>query len=230
MELVLALVAACAVSYALAPAFRKCPWVFYAIAILLDVLYLYGWFVGAPQWLWQNVLVYMQRCLLGISFFIVVMYVGVLDRHGALRMRLQPARAELSIFAAILCIGHIMAYGASYIPHLDVILRAQGIFVMCALIVASVLTVLLAVLTVTSFNLVKRRMHSAAWKRFHMCSYLFYGLAFVHLTAFILPNIMTGRYVLILDYAVYAALFLAYAILRIRKGLDSSPSHHAGEA
>ena len=222
MELVLAIVIACVVSYALAPAFRKCPWAFYAIAVLLDVMYLYGWFVGAPQWLWQNVLVYMQRCLLGISFFIVVMYVGVFDRHNALRMRLQPVRAELSIFAAILCVGHIVAYGASYIPNLDVILRAQGAFVMCALAVASVLTVLLAVLTVTSFSLVKRSMHSTAWKRLHACSYLFYGLAFVHLTAFILPNIMTGRYALIFDYAIYALVFAAYAILRIRRASASA--------
>ncbi len=226
MELVLALVIACVASYALAPALKKCPWAFYALAIFLDVLYLYGWFEGAPQWLWQNVLVYMQRCLLGISFFIVVMYVGAFDRRSALRMRLQPVRAELSILAAILCVGHIVAYGASYIPHIDVILRAQGAFVMAALAVASVLTVLLAALTVTSFNLVKRRMRSAVWKRLHMCSYLFYGLAFAHLTAFILPNIMTGRHALIFDYAIYTAVFAAYAILRIRRESSGGPSHH----
>lgn len=214
MELVFALAIVFVVAMAFAPAIKRYPWVLYCAAFALDVLYLISWFVGAPQWLWDYVLVYMQRCLLGISFFIVVMFVGVFDRNASLRVRLQPIRAELSVAASILCVSHIVAYGSSYIPNLALMLQAKGVSVTLALLVAAILVCLLATLTATSFDYVKKRMHAGAWRRLHRTSYLFYALVPVHLTAFLLPNIVRGNTTLLFEYLIYIALFAVYAVLK----------------
>lgn len=218
MELAFSLIVACLVALAFAPAVKRYPWAFYFLALLSNVVYLYAWFVGAPQWLWQNVLEYLQRCLLGISFFVVVMYTGALDRRSPLRMRLQPIRAELSILATILCVGHVVAYASSYVPNIGPMVRGQSAFVLLALFVAALLSILLAILAATSVKVVKRLMRMESWRRLHKLSYLFYGLAFLHITAFLLPGIMAGNLTLLPDYAIYVTVFVGYGILRIKGG------------
>ena len=96
----------------LKPAIKKAPAIWYAAAIVLALLY-----IGVLQGLLplsapvRNVLfLLLQKGTLAVALFTVVMFIGVFRRDSKLRKYLSPIRAELSIIACLLIIGHILAY------------------------------------------------------------------------------------------------------------------------
>ena len=156
-----ALVLACTVAacFALRNPLKACPMAFYAAALLVDVAFVAGTFWGMPREVWSVFFVLIQKCLLPLALFVVVMYIGVLDRGSRACMWLKPVRAELSIVAWLLSLGHVAVYGATYLPRIATGGATNG-NVVASFAVAVVLLALLAVLGVTSFNLVKRRMRT----------------------------------------------------------------------
>ena len=52
---------------------------FYAAALLVDVAFVAGTFWGMPRDAWSVFFVLIQKCLLPLALFVVVMYIGVLD-------------------------------------------------------------------------------------------------------------------------------------------------------
>lgn len=111
-----ALVLACTVAacFALRNPLKACPMAFYAAALLVDVAFVAGTFWGMPRDAWSVFFVLIQKCLLPLALFVVVMYIGVLDRGSRACMWLKPVRAELSIVAWLLSLGHVAVYGATY--------------------------------------------------------------------------------------------------------------------
>lgn len=96
----------------LKPAIKKAPAIWYAAAIALALLY-----IGVLQGLLplpapvRNVLfLLLQKGTLAVALFTVVMFVGVFPRDSKPRKYLSPIRAELSIIACMLIVGHILAY------------------------------------------------------------------------------------------------------------------------
>ena len=84
-------------------------------------------------------------------------------------------------------------------------------------VVSSLLIVLLAALTVTSFNAVKTRMSSDAWKRLQKTAYVFFGLVYVHLMLMLAPAASRGGEAAVASVAVCTVVFGAYAALRVRR-------------
>lgn len=177
-----ALVLACTVAacFALRNPLKACPMAFYAAALLVDVAFVAGTFWGMPRDAWSVFFVLIQKCLLPLALFVVVMYIGVLDRGSRACMWLKPVRAELSIVAWLLSLGHVAVYGATYLPRIASGGATNG-NVAASFAVAVVLLALLAVLGVTSFNLVKRRMRTETWKKVQKLAYPFFLLTYVHL-------------------------------------------------
>lgn len=196
----------------------------YIGAFALVALYFYGRFFGLPWLVWMPLFYAVDQCMLGMALFVVVMFVGVLPRGSWVSLRLRPARGELSIFAWILCLGHLVYLAV--IPRLVNIaltLKFAMPMTVVGLVVSLVLTVLLAVLGVTSFRFVKRHMSSGSWKSVQRWSYLFYALVYVHVMLMVMPSVLAGAAKMIFTAVVYTAIFASYAVLRVRRARLDAP-------
>lgn len=151
---------------------------------------------------------------LGVGFFLLVMWIGVFPRSGALSKGLRPIRAELSIMACILVAGHALAFAGSYGMKIASDAQLQPA-VFAAIAIAAVLLILGIVLGATSLRVVKRRMKAVTWKKIQRWAYLFYGLVFVHLLLMLGPSALGGGFRSIVMICIYALLFGGYLAARI---------------
>lgn len=198
--------------YLLRQHIKRWPGAFYACMAAFDIVY-----VAATQgllqqtvWLWSCAL--LQKGLLALTLFTIVMYIGVFPKEFILARWLRPIRAELSIGACILCIAHVAAYLPSYAARaLSGSMSANLAF---AFGVALVLLVLLLVLGITSLTAVKKRMGTTTWRHVQWLAYPFFLLTFVHLLLILAPSAAAGGAQAQASIAVYSVLFGAYAVLR----------------
>ena len=168
-------------------------------------------FVRDNSFLW-NIFV---NCAFATALFAVVMYMAVLPRGGRAVKRLLPIRAELSIMASLLTLGHNVAYGKTYFMRPE---RLEGELLWAA-ICSLALVALMLPLMVTSFPKVRRKMRAKAWKRLQRLAYGFYGLTYIHAMLLAVHFLKAGKGEYILNILVYSAVFLTYGILRLRKAL-----------
>jgi sulfoxide reductase heme-binding subunit YedZ len=218
MTSIVVLIATIAVACALRNPIKKWPVAFYAIAVALVIVYFALPSLGAPRAV--NLAFYwaIRKCLAPLALFIVVMYIGVFPVTSGVSRWLRPIRAELSIIAWILTLGHVVQYLTNYLKPIfsGVALQAN---VLIGIIVAIVLFVLLIVLGVTSFQFVKKRMTAESWKNVQRLAYPFFGLTYVHLLCLLLPSAVRGGIAARLSVAVYSVIFIAYAVLRISRAV-----------
>ncbi|MDU1908969.1 MAG: hypothetical protein E6760_11000 [Eggerthella sp.] len=163
MTLILVLAGAVAFAFACKRPIKSCPMAFYALAATLDVLFVVGSFAGLPPMLYDALFLLLHKCTLATALFAVVMYIGVFARDSRVATYLRPIRAELSIMAWLLSLGHMAIYLSSYAANLSTGLPQTNVAVALALALA--LFALLVVLGVTAFNVVKKRMKKETWKR-----------------------------------------------------------------
>ncbi len=219
MNLIITLVATVAAVLLLREPIRKAPWVFYILAIVLDVLLLAGAAGHLPAF-WRNLLITtMQKGALGMAMFAVVMWIGVLPRDGKASKWLRPIRAELSIIACILIVGHMATYLGAYLVRLFSGAAIKG-QVVAALVVALLLLLLILVLGITSFRFVKRHMSAKNWKKLQTLAYLFYGLVFVHMALMLGYSAIQGGTNAIITLVTYAIVFGGYVIARIWRAVQ----------
>ena len=207
-----------AVVFALKPAIAKAPAAWYALAAVLVALYLAGTQGLLPAVVKGAVFLLLQKGMLPVALFAVVMFVGVFSRESRVRRHLAPIRAELSIIACILICGHVAAYGMSYVPR---VLGAGALnpFLAAGLAVGVALVVLLAVLGVTSLARVKARMSKRRWKSVQKWAYAFFALVYVHIVAMLLPSALSGGAVSVQGVVAYTALFGIYAVARVSRAV-----------
>lgn len=225
MDIIIALVIAIVFSLVFSPALKKVPWLFYAIAVALDVLCLSSVLFQAFPQVARVVFPYFQRGLLAYGLFVVIMFIGVLPKGSALRNRLNPVRGELSIFAAIITFEHIIAYAGSYLN------RALSGFVgmpasqVLSFFIALIITILLVVLTVTSFDRIRRAMNPKRWKNLQKTAYAFFILVWAHLVIVLIPSAgsMSGK--AFTSIVIYTVITVVYIIARIaRARIDAKTS------
>lgn len=214
MRFIVALALSFALVWLCAKPLRKYPVPFYVGAVALVGLYFWGVSVGVRNEAWSYFQPLMQRCALAFLLFSIVMFVGVLGERNPLRAHLMPIRRQLSILACIFAMGHIVFYGASYVPRLSSAFTGNLAF---SLALAALITSLMVVLWVTSFQVVKHAMKAASWKRVQRLAYPFYVLTYVHLALLLMPSAMAGNDVAVLSIAVYSIVVGAYVVLRLRK-------------
>lgn len=199
---------------------RKHAIAYYVGAFALEALFLYGKFFSLPSFLWTPIFFAVDQCMLGTALFVVVMFVGVFPKNSPIAQRLRPSRGELSIFAWILCLGHL--FYLTVIPRMaDIAIRLGFAMPMTVvgLIVALILLVLLIVLGVTSFKFVKRAMNATAWKAVQRWSYLFYACTYIHVMLMVVPSAVYGSGQAAFTALVYTAIFGSYAVLRVKRAL-----------
>lgn len=200
------------------------PAVLYAAAVAIDGAYFAAELFGAPFWLWNPLFLLVQKCLLALALFAVVMYIGCFSRTSGVSLWLRPVRAELSLAACLLAVGHMVAYLGTYVSRL-VAGSAPGNVVL-AFAVALGLTVLLALLGVTSVAAVKRRMRAESWARLQRWAYVFFGLVYVHVALMLAPAALRGGLGAQESLAVYTAVFGVYAVARASRAVVDGRERH----
>ncbi|WP_080803244.1 ferric reductase-like transmembrane domain-containing protein [Arabiibacter massiliensis] len=181
---------------------------------------------GEPAWLWKASFALIQKCLLPLALFTVVMGIGCLPRSSRMSLWLRPVRAQLSVAACILALGHIAAYAGSYLPRI----LGPGVKgnVALSFLVAAALSALLLILGATSLEFVKRRMRAESWVKLQRWAYVFFGLVYVHLLCMLLPSALGGGTAAQASVAVYTAVFAAYAVFRVSRAVfDKKPAFRA---
>lgn len=207
---------------------KKCPWFFYVLAVLLDALFIINDINVFPAIIHNLIFILMQKSTLSLALFVIVMYIGVLDKSSRISRYLMPIRAELSIFAWLVSLGHMVTYLMVYAPR---ILNGAGITdlnIIVSLAISLILFVLLLVLGVTSFNFVKQRMSLQTWKRAQVWAYVFFGLVYIHLVLLLLPSALNGGDTAIVSIIVYSVVFIGYFIARVVRMIrDRKPTKGA---
>lgn len=220
-----ALVLAAIIVFGLAGLMRSHPGVVYGVALLATAAY--GWALGAGVDLsgirWLTVVLqkgYLASILLG-----VVMFTGTFAKGSRPRRLLQPIRGELSVLSFILILGHLLTYLPPYLGRFGVLLGSRT-NVALSLVVAMVLTVLFAVLGVTSLRAVRRAMNPRLWKAIQRGAYLMVALLALHVALVLGRSALAGgavqASVAFWGYMVVVALYVA---LRLRRAvLDRRPA------
>jgi DMSO/TMAO reductase YedYZ heme-binding membrane subunit len=222
MAFLITLVGTIAAAFVLKSPLKRFPWMFYILAVAVCGVGLWLFFLPAaqrPAFLTGFSLI-MRRGYIALSLFALVMFVGAFDDDSLIRRTLQPIRAELSIIASILIVGHFLPYLMGYMQQLTglVLIRTN---IVISLGISLALLILLVPLTVTSFTVVKRRMRPAIWKKLQKLAYVFFLLVYVHLTAFLLPSAIQGSPTALTSVAIYSVIFLAYLALRVLRVLQA---------
>lgn len=168
------------------------------------------------SWIWPI----LSNCALATAMFAIVMMMAVLPRGGKAVKTLMPIRAELSILACILTLGHNIAYGRTYFVMLisrpD---RLEGNLLWAAICSVALIVIMLP-LMVTSFPVVRRKMKARAWKKLQRLAYAFYALIYIHVMLLATSFLAAGKTEYLWNVLVYSGVFLTYGILRIRKAMS----------
>lgn len=217
MMMLVCMVLAFAFAVGLKKPIRKVPWPFYLLAVVLDVLVVCGSKLGFPQWFYASVIMANGRCLFAFGLFTVVMFIGVFKDGSKLKRWLTPIRAELSIIAAILAVGHMVRYVNVY--SLRVIANPASVAngMLLSFVIAVLIAVMLVLLAVTSFKFVKRLMNAKAWKAVQRLAYPFFVLIYAHVLLIMLRPLLTGAAGAMTNAVVYGAVVLLYVVLRLRR-------------
>ena len=219
LVVVVSLAIALAVAFPLGGVLKRWPAAVYGVAALVVGLYLVGFyramFVGA----WQPVVEPLRKGYVATFLLAIVMVTGALPERSAVRRRLQPIRAELSILSFVLYMAHVWTFLPSYLPRLG-LLVSIGNLMSASIVVALVLTAVYALLTVLSLHKVRTHMPYRVWKGIQRLSYAMVALLYLHIWLAVGRSALFGasadmRVALVL----YSVLVAVYAVLRVRKAV-----------
>ena len=201
------------------------PWYIGALVLTLFVsLFPFSRDLPAPV---TFVLDLFRRGALACALWCIVMWTGAFSNGSWLIKRLMPVRGELSILAAMLTLGHNIGYGRTYFVRFFTNASALPANQFVACIITLILLIIMIPLTILSFPTIRKRMKAKKWKQIQRFAYLFYALLYLHILLLFLPLAQNGRTSYYFSVIVYTAIFLGYAICRIRKWyfLKKKPSH-----
>ena len=216
ISILLALAITAIVAFPLGRPLRKKSLIFYIVATVALVVYLWTVFAGinTNQYRWLTFM--FQKGYMGTFFLALVMFCGALPDGNAVKRKLLPIRGELSIMSFIFYIGHIVTYLKSYLPMFANFGNLKPTLA-TSLVVAVILTVIFLVLGITSFKFIRSAMNSKVWRGIQKFAYLMVALLLVHIAFALglsLTNLgSTGS----VHVIIYAVIIVLYAVLRIYK-------------
>lgn len=223
MLFLIAIFIALAIAFCLDKPLKKHPAAFYVTAVVLTVASVYisqSDMVISSRFVRDYVLGIFSRGALGTAFWAIVMWAGALPNGSAPIKKLMPIRGELSITAAILTFSHIITYGMQYITNLINGRTCTGSafrdFVITS-IVCLVMVLIMTPLTVMSFKKIRKKMNPKTWKKIQRLAYIFYAFIYIHILVLFVPKAQKGREGYFLSLLVYSAVFIGYAVMRVRK-------------
>ena len=230
MKLLLSLLIGLLMVLCLEKAIKRHPRSFYFGALLLAVFsvcyYALKWDSFFPDWVSKLILDPVIRGSFPTALFILVMYAGALPLRFPIVQKLMRLRAELSIFACIVTLGHNVTYGSVYFRAMAIGFRDVSIQHAVATLITVLLLMIMLPLFVTSFPSVRRRIQPMRWKRLQRWAYLFYGGIYLHVASLYIFDLKRKS----IEFASYTLVWGLYAILRIGKALKSRRKKQKGES
>ena len=216
MLFLISLCAAMLIAFCLDKPLKKCPAAFYVSAAVLtiaSVVISKSDITISSRFIRDYVLGIFSRGALGAAFWAIVMWAGALPNGSAPIKKIMPVRGELSITAAILTFSHIITYGLQYITNLISGRTGSDFIITSSLAMVLIMTPL----TVMSFKKIRKKMNAKTWKKIQRLAYIFYACIYVHILVLFIPKAQKGREGYFLSILVYSAVFIGYAVMRIRK-------------
>lgn len=213
-------------------AIKKHPGVFYVLSVAIiafcacyKIMNLYTVF---PEWTYTYIISVFWRGAFATALFVIVMYIGALDRKSKIVKALMPIRGYLSIIACLITLAHSFAYGAYYIPTMINNPQELDLRGIIALILTFPLFTIMIILMVTSFIKVRKKMKPKVWKNVQRLAYPWFALLYIYLMVLFIPTIIESfdpaselstfyKVNYILSVVIYTLVFGGYFILRIRK-------------
>ena len=213
-------------------AIKKHPGVFYVLSVAIiafcacyKIMNLYTVF---PEWTYTYIISVFWRGAFATALFVIVMYIGALDRKSKIVKALMPIRGYLSIIACLITLAHSFAYGAYYIPTMINNPQELDLRGIIALIITFPLFTIMIILMVTSFIKVRKKMKPKVWKNVQRLSYPWFALLYIYLMVLFIPTVIESfdpaselsmfyKVNYILSVVIYTLVFVGYFILRIRK-------------
>lgn len=220
MLLIISLIIVFLFIYFLKDSLKKHAGIYYIGAAVISIAVFLIGFLPMPLFLKNNILGIFAKGSLGTAMFIAVMYAGALPKGSKLIAPLMKIRGELSITAAILVLCHNFTYGITYFKMLFIKPEALSATQLTAAIISLVLIIIMIVLTVTSFQAVRKKIKAKKWKQLQRTAYVFYGLMYVHIMLINIPYARLGLGTYIANVVIYSIVFLGYAAMRIAKAVS----------
>ena len=220
MLLVISLIIVSLFIYFLKDSLKKHAGIYYIGAAVISIAVFLIGFLPMPLFLKNNILGIFAKGSLGTAMFVAVMYAGALPKDSKLIAPLMKIRGELSITAAILVLCHNFTYGITYFKMLFIKPAALSATQLTAAIISIILITIMLVLTVTSFQAVRKKMKAKKWKQLQRTAYVFYGLMYVHIMLINIPYARLGLGTYIANVVIYSIVFLGYAAMRIAKAVS----------
>lgn len=159
---------------------------------------------------------------LASALFIVVMFVGALPKKHILVRQIMQLRAELSIIACILILGHNIAFGRNYFRLFFTGGELAPNYYWAALL-SLLLIALMLPLFITSFPAVRKKMSGKAWKKLQRLAYPFYALLYAHVLLLHGVKALEGQWSYIISFALYSIIYLLYTFLKVAMVAKKSP-------
>ena len=131
----------------------------------------------------------------------------------------MPIRGELSIFAAILTLGHNIGFGRTYFVRMFTNPASLSNTQLAAGMLSIMMLVIMIPLTVLSFPKVRRKLDAKLWKRIQRAAYIFYAMIYAHVMILFVTPARNGRTAYKISVAVYSLVFIGYAAARIMKAI-----------
>ena len=220
MLLVISLIIVSLFIYFLKDSLKKHAGIYYIGAAVISIAVFLIGFLSMPLFVKNNILGIFAKGSLGTAMFVAVMYAGALPKGSKLIAPLMKISGELSITAAILVLCHNFTYGMTYFKMLFIKPAALSATQLTAAIISLVLIIIMLVLTVTSFQAVRKKMQAKKWKQLQRTAYVFYGLMYVHIMLINIPYARLGLGTYIANVVIYSIVFLGYAAMRIAKAVS----------
>lgn len=220
MLLIISLIIVALFIYFLKGSLKKHAGIYYIGAAVISIAVFLLEFLPMPLFVKNNILGIFAKGSIGTAMFVAVMYTGALPKGSKLIAPLMKIRGELSITAAILVLCHNFTYGITYFKMLFIKPEALSATQLTAAIISLVLIIIMIVLTVTSFQAVRKKMQAKKWKQLQRTAYVFYGLMYVHIMLINIPYARLGLGTYIANVVIYSIVFLGYAAMRIAKAVS----------
>lgn len=220
MLFLIALIIAFVFTFLCSKPLKKYPYVFYAAAVavtITSVILSGSDLQSVPVFLNTYVIGLFTRGAFATALWCVVMWTGALPNGSVLIKKFMPVRGELSIFAAILTLGHNIGFGRTYFVRLFTDAGKMTENHIAASILTIMMLLIMIPLTVMSFPKIRKKMNAKLWKRIQRTAYAFYAMIYIHVLILYYPMAKAGREGIFFSILIYSIAFVGYAVCRIRK-------------
>ncbi len=217
MLFLIAIAAAFGFAYLCKKPLKQHPYIFYAGAAVISIIVAAVDFRNVPEFVNTYIIGLFSRGAFGTALWAVVMWTGAFPNGSKPIKAFMPIRGELSIFAAILTLGHNIGYGKTYFVRLFTDASRMSAEQLTASFLTIAMLIIMIPLTVMSFPQIRKKMNAKLWKKIQRTAYLFYGMMYLHVMVLFVPMAKAGRQGYFLSVLAYSIVFIGYAVCRIRK-------------